>query len=89
MHPRELKRRAALRSRHILQKIADAKDWNIENLIAYCQGRAFEVAVDNVETLENYRCRDTRDRMEVLKVALFFMIEELMECVKVLENPHA
>lgn len=89
MDPREQKRRAALRSRHILQKIEDAKQWNIENLIAYCQGRAYEVAVDNVETLENYRCRDTRDRTEVLKVALFYMIEELMECVKVLEGAHA
>lgn len=69
----------------LLQKLRAPKGWTIEALLAYCQGRAYDAALEDIKA-ENAPQITGKLRGKVLTTGLLAMIKELSECVSALKD---
>lgn len=79
MNNREAERQAARRAKSLNEKMA-GNGWNLDTLLAYCQGRAFEAGSQAASLAQL-----TASKREALVHGLLAMVVELEACAEALE----
>ncbi len=82
-------KKSSTRESQVLQKFLDPHNWNLEQFLSYCQGRAYNTALNTIlltgdDDKESKEKRMAR-RKRLITMGLRQMVHELCECLKLIE----